>query len=101
MPHTKPDHSVVDRWPLADAKAKFDDLLRRALESGPQRVTVSSRDTVIVLEAGQYERLVAPPSRRSEHDGASLIAVMSAAPPMNDVDLERDGERSPVRDAAL
>ncbi|AMJ60421.1 type II toxin-antitoxin system Phd/YefM family antitoxin [Bosea sp. PAMC 26642] len=98
----KPDQSLIDRWPLADARTKFDDLMRRALETGPQRVTVHGRDTVIVLDVGDYERLVAsPPARQPEPDGASLIATMAAAPFLGDIDLERDGERSPMRDVAL
>jgi prevent-host-death family protein len=101
MPQVKPDDGRANRWPLADAKARFDDLMRRARERGPQRVTVRGRDAVIVLDIGQYEKLVGVPARPSTPDGASLIATMAAAPPFDDVDLERDGERSPVRDIAL
>lgn len=47
-------------WKLEDAKNRFSELVRRALASGPQRVTRNGRDAVVVLSASEYERLAAP-----------------------------------------
>ena len=45
-------------WQLQDAKARFSELFRRALEDGPQRVTRHGRAAVVVLPAEEYERLL-------------------------------------------
>jgi prevent-host-death family protein len=47
-------------WKLEDAKNRFSELVRRALASGPQRVTRNGRDAVVVISASEYERLAAP-----------------------------------------
>lgn len=47
-------------WKLEDAKNQFSELVRRAMDHEPQRVTRNGRDAVVVLSADDYERLVAP-----------------------------------------
>jgi antitoxin Phd len=47
-------------WKLEDAKARFSEVVRRAHDEGPQAVTVRGRPAVVVVDAGEYERLVAP-----------------------------------------
>ena len=47
-------------WKLADAKARFSELVRRARAEGPQAVTVRGRPAVVVVDAEAYERLAAP-----------------------------------------
>lgn len=47
-------------WKLEDAKNRFSELVRRALASGPQKVTRNGRDAVVVISAAEYERLAAP-----------------------------------------
>ena len=51
-------------WKLQDAKARFDELIRRARTEGPQRVTVRGRDAVVVIAADELERLLPPVSRQ-------------------------------------
>ena len=41
------------RWRLQDAKAQFSELVRRAGEKGPQRVTVHGKDAVVVVDADE------------------------------------------------
>jgi prevent-host-death family protein len=36
------------RWQLQDAKNKLSEVVRRALEEGPQTITVRGKDTVVV-----------------------------------------------------
>jgi len=44
-------------WKLEDAKARFSEVVRRARDEGPQRVTVRGRDAVVVIAADEFERL--------------------------------------------
>lgn len=59
-------------WQLQEAKAKFSQLVRRALDEGPQTVTRRGKDVVVVLSADQYKELQA---RRP-----SLIEVLMSGP---------------------
>jgi prevent-host-death family protein len=80
------------RWLLQDAKARFSELLRRALSEGPQHVTVHGREEVVVVAADEFRRLA------GEGAGAALVAAMQASP-YRDVDIEPSrAERSTVRD---
>ena len=82
-------------WQLHDAKAHFSDLVRRAREEGPQRVTVYGEDTVVVVSAEEFAQMLTPsPPRRSLH------ALLSESP-LRDLEFGDDGERSPVRDVGL
>lgn len=47
-------------WKLEDAKARFSEVVRRAHDEGPQAVTVRGRRAVVIIDADEYERLVAP-----------------------------------------
>ena len=81
-------------WKLEDAKNRFSELVRRALSSGPQRVTRNGHDAVVVLSAEEYERLTAP---------GSLVEFMRVSPLAEflrhgELDLGRSGDtgREPV-----
>lgn len=45
-------------WQLQEAKAKFSELFRRARAEGPQYVTRSGREQVVVLPLEQFEEMV-------------------------------------------
>jgi prevent-host-death family protein len=84
----------VRSWKLEDAKNRFSELVRRALSSGPQRVTRNGHDAVVVLSAEEYDRLTAP---------ASVVEFMRASPLAEalrhgEIDLSRasDTGRDPV-----
>ena len=51
---TPTDNAV---WSLDDAKASFEEVVRRARKSGPQYVAVSGRRAVAVVEAEELDRL--------------------------------------------
>lgn len=69
-------------WKLEDAKNRFSELVRRALAHQPQRVTRGGRDAVIVVNAEDYEKLVAP---------RDLVEFMQSSPLKGvEVDLERE-----------
>jgi prevent-host-death family protein len=44
-------------WQLQEAKAKFSQLVQKALKEGPQTVTRHGEETVIVLSIEDYRRL--------------------------------------------
>ena len=45
-------------WQLQTAKAQFSEVFRRARAEGPQWVTRQNKDTVVILPAEDFERLV-------------------------------------------
>jgi antitoxin Phd len=45
-------------WKLEDAKARFSEVVRRARNEGPQRVTVRGQDAVVVIAADELDRLM-------------------------------------------
>ncbi len=44
-------------WQLREAKAKFSQLVRKALDDGPQTVTRRGREVVVVLSLSEYQKL--------------------------------------------
>ena len=44
-------------WQLQEAKQKFSEVVRRALDEGPQIVTRHGEETVVVLSAKEFRRL--------------------------------------------
>jgi|SRR4029453_18005199 antitoxin Phd len=81
-------------WKLQDAKARFSDLVRRARQEGPQRVTVYGEDAVVVVSAAEFARMVQPVGR------PNLYELLSQSP-LRGVDFDFEGERSPVREVEL
>ena len=60
----RPEMGAADHgWKLAEAKARFSEVVRRALSEGPQRVTVRGRDAVVVISTEELARLL-PRKRR-------------------------------------
>ena len=46
-------------WQLQDAKANFSQVVNRALEDGPQRITRHGRGAAVILSERDFERLIA------------------------------------------
>jgi prevent-host-death family protein len=82
------------RWKLEEAKARFSELVRTARDSGPQRVTVHGKDAVVVVAAGEFDRLKAKSAAPTLHD-------LLARSPLKDVDFIEEGAKSPVREVEL
>ena len=68
------------RWQLQEAKARFSQVVRKALEEGPQTVTRHGEDVVVVLSSTEYRRLTEPKVSAKE---------LLASAPLEGVDLER------------
>ena len=99
MPPTSPGKKTKrvggpERWPLQDAKARFSELIRRAREKGPQRITVHGKDAVVVVDAEEWDRLKMPVSGRD-------IVEALANSLLREVKIERLSVKSPVRDVKL
>jgi prevent-host-death family protein len=62
------------RWRLQDAKARFSELVRLAHSDGPQHVTMHGRDSVVVVDAGEFRRL------KGARTGQLLIDALHASP---------------------
>ena len=59
-------------WTVAEAKAKFSELIERAKSEGPQTITKHGRTTAVIVAADQWEK-------RSERKG-SLAEFFMASP---------------------
>lgn len=81
-------------WQLQDAKARFSEVVRRAVEQGPQHVTVNGEERAVVVSAQEYDRLT---GRRT---GRELVERLAESP-LVDVEFEHPPISGPVRDVDL
>ena len=77
-------------WKLADAKNRFSEVVRRALEGEPQRIERRDR-AVVVVDAAEFERM--------SGEKPSFKDFLFNAPDLSELDLERD--KAPLRDLDL
>lgn len=77
-------------WKLAEAKNKLSEVVRMALNVGPQWITRRS-DAVVVISAKEFLRLAG--------ERPSFREYLLSGPDLSDLDLERD--RSPDRELEL
>src|ERR1017187_9624788 len=79
-----PMKTTKHRWQLQAAKARFSELFRRAHSEGPQYVTRPGKEAVVVIPAGEFERL----KRRNRK--TSLVQFFAESPLVGSgIDLER------------
>ena len=79
---------------MQDAKAQFSEVVRRARNHEPQRVTVHGQDAVVVIAAEDYDRMRPPLT------GAAIVAALQDSP-LREIEIERLSIRAPVRDVEL
>jgi prevent-host-death family protein len=48
---------MLGTWPLQDAKARLSELVRMAMESGPQRISLRGEPAVVVLSEHDFQVL--------------------------------------------
>ena len=74
----------MQTWQMQTAKAQFSDLVKRAVDEGPQEITVHGRSVAVVISRELFDRL----SGNSE----SLVDFMGQSPlyGQEDIDFERD-----------
>ena len=49
----------MNRWPVQEAKARFDDLLEACLCDGPQMLTMHGTETAVLVPIEEWRRLLA------------------------------------------
>ncbi len=67
-------------WQLQEAKARFSELVQKALDEGPQTVTRRGQPAVVVLSAEQFELM-----KKRQISLKELLAMVS----LEELDLER------------
>jgi antitoxin Phd len=77
-------------WQLQEAKAKFSELVQKAIDEGPQTVTRHGKDAVVVLAAEQFELM-----KKRQIDLKDLLQ----SAPWHELEIERD--KSPPREIDL
>jgi prevent-host-death family protein len=83
---------TTDTWSVAEAKAKFSEVIERAREEGPQRVTKNGRDAVIVVSVDEWDNARQP-------TGSVLDVLRKADLGDDELVIERNRER--LRDTGL
>lgn len=69
------------QWQIQEAKARFSELIQKAIDEGPQTITRRGKDVAVVLSAEEFELM-----KKRQVDFKELLA----AAPLEGVDLERD-----------
>lgn len=82
---------VVDRrWRLQDAKARLSELVRMAHRDGPQHVTLHGRDSVVIVDADEFQRL------KGARTGQLLVEALRLSP-HREIDIAAPRSEMPVR----
>jgi antitoxin Phd len=76
-------------WQIQEAKARFSEMVERALKEGPQTVTRHGEPVAVVVAADQYRRL--------RTRGKSFKALLAAAP-LEGVELRRSRDTGRIVD---
>ncbi len=82
----------VDAWTVAQAKAKFSEVIDKARSLGPQTITRNGRKAAVVVAADEWER-------KARRQGS--LADFFASSPLRRSGLKIDRLRGGVRKAAL
>jgi len=76
-------------WQLQEAKQKFSQLVRRAIEEGPQTVTRHGEEAVVVMSASEFRRLNVRPDFKQ---------FLLLGPDLSKLRIRRSRERARVID---
>ncbi len=72
-----------DIWQLQEAKNRFSEVVKKALNEGPQTVTRHGEEAVVIISKGEYDRLV--------KSKTSLLDFFRQSPLVGiELDLSRD-----------
>ncbi|HXT35671.1 MAG TPA: type II toxin-antitoxin system Phd/YefM family antitoxin [Chloroflexota bacterium] len=82
----------MDTWTVADAKAKFSEVMDRARSDGPQMITRKGRPAVVIVAAEEWDR-------KTKRTGN--LAEWFAASPLRESDLSVERLQDPPRDIEL
>jgi len=74
-------------WTVAEAKAKFSEIIERAMSEGPQTITRNGRTTAVIVGAEEWQR-------KTQRVGT--LAEFLAESPLRESDLKiRRGKERP------
>lgn len=62
-----------DSWRVADARARFSEVIDRALREGPQTITRNGRKTAVLVSAEEWERKTRRKGNLAEFFAASPL----------------------------
>ncbi len=79
-------------WALQDAKAKFSEVVRRAIQEGAQEITLRGKDAVVVVAKKDYQQ--------QQEKKPSFIEMMQSFP-CPDIELDLERNKSTSRDIEL
>jgi prevent-host-death family protein len=65
--------STMDTWTVAEAKAKFSEVIDRAQSDGPQTVTRNGRAAVVIVAVEEWERKTRRTGNLAEFFAASPL----------------------------
>lgn len=82
----------AETWTVAEAKARFSELIDRALADGPQTITRHGKEAVVVVAAPEWER-------KTKRTGN--LAEFFAASPLRDSGLTVERPVDGPRESAL
>jgi prevent-host-death family protein len=80
------------KWTITEAKAKFGEMIRRAEEEGPQRITMCGKEAVVVVSVGEW-------SRKTKRKGS--LAEFFANSPLRGAELDVNRKKDLPRDIKL
>ncbi len=75
-------------WQLQEAKARLSEVIKKAADEGPQRITVRGRAAAVVMSGTAYRRLLRKPG--------SFLDFMRRSP-LYGVELDIRREQTPDR----
>ena len=78
-------------WQLAEAKNRLSEVINKALNEGPQRITRRGEDAVVLMSEAEYQKVMGEKMGFSQY--------LCSAPSMDGLDLERAQE--PMRNVEL
>ncbi len=77
------------KWQIQQAKARFSELVDRALKEGPQTVTRHGKAVAVLVPADEYRRL---------RTGGRTLKALLAAAPLEGVEIGRSRDTGRVVD---
>lgn len=79
-------------WQLQEAKAHLSEVIQKALNEGPQAVSLRGRPAAVVLSRTEYDRLT--------HPKPNFVTFLRESP-LHAVELELDRDTSLTRETVL
>lgn len=86
------EYRLDQRWNVADAKARFSELIELVHTVGPQVISKRGKEVAVVVSVEEWQR-------KSERSGS--LAEFFAASPLRESELEVDRAGGAERDVAL